>query len=137
MSGTWRRFFGLEVFQKQDNPVSTLFIALLVRDEAESFLWKCQMKFIRHGKDSVAVIVTNISQHGVWLLTRDEELFISFNEFPRFQKASVSQIMNVEWLEPHSLYWPDLQMDLALQSIRRFPLVSKEVRLSKYSRRQA
>ena len=93
------------------------------------------MKFMRRGKDNVAVIVTNISQHGVWLLTRDEELFVSFNEFPRFQKASVSQIMNVEWLEPHSLYWPNLQMDLALQSIRRFPLVSKEVRLAKYFRR--
>ncbi|MGE3978039.1 MAG: DUF2442 domain-containing protein [Nitrospira sp.] len=93
------------------------------------------MKFMRRGKDSAAVIVTNISKHGVWLLTRDEELFVSFTEFPRFQHASVSQIMKVEWPNPDYLYWADLHLNLALQSIRRFPIVSKEVRLAKHFHR--
>jgi hypothetical protein len=86
------------------------------------------MKSISRGKDISGVEVTNISKHGLWLLTGDEELFVPFTEFPRFQDANVSRIMKVEWPNPDYLSWPDLHLDLALQSIRRFPLVSNKSR---------
>lgn len=83
------------------------------------------MKPIIHGKDISGVEVTLISKHGLWLLTRDHELFIAFNEFPQFQDASVSAIMKVEQPNPNLLHWPDLNIDLAVESVRCFPLVSK------------
>jgi hypothetical protein len=75
-----------------------------------------------------AVEVTNISKHGFWLLLDDRELFVSFSEFPWFQQAPVSAILNVQRPHADHLYWPDLDIDLAVESIERperFPLVSK------------
>lgn len=80
------------------------------------------------GKHTSAVEVANISQHGFWLLLGDKELFVPFAEFPWFKDASVSSILNVELPQPHHLYWPDLDIDIAVESIEhpeQYPLVSK------------
>jgi uncharacterized protein DUF2442 len=72
--------------------------------------------------------VTNVSKHGFWLLLGDEELFVSFSEFPWFKNAPISKLTHVERPVPHHLYWPDLDIDLAVESIRhpeQFPLVSR------------
>ncbi|OGQ86428.1 MAG: hypothetical protein A2512_13550 [Deltaproteobacteria bacterium RIFOXYD12_FULL_56_24] len=72
--------------------------------------------------------VTNISPHGIWLLTAEEELFLPFAEFPWFKEARVSAILHVECPQPGHFYWPDMDVDLALESIRhpeRYPLLSK------------
>ena len=86
------------------------------------------MKSAQHGKPTSEVEVTNISGHGFWLLLRDREHFLPFEHFPWFKKASVEQICNVEMPSSHHLYWPLLDIDLAVESIEhpeRFPLVSK------------
>ncbi len=72
--------------------------------------------------------VTNISRHGIWLLLGDEELFLPFDDFPWFRAASVAAITDVEWPSPDHLYWPALDVDLSVESIRhpeRFPLTSR------------
>jgi hypothetical protein len=72
--------------------------------------------------------VTHVSKHGFWLLLADEELLLPFEQFPWFRRATIEQMSNVEWPAPEHLYWPDLDIDLALESIRRpeaFPLVSR------------
>ena len=86
------------------------------------------MKSAKPGLDTSGVEVTNISKHGFWLLLERRELFLSFADFPWFCHASVAAILKVE--RPHSghLYWPDLDVDLTVESIEhpeRFPLVSK------------
>ena len=73
--------------------------------------------------------VTNISKHGIWLLLEDKEHFLSFENFPWFKNASVSAIQNVSLLNANHLYWPDLDIDLAVESIERperFPLVAND-----------
>jgi len=40
------------------------------------------MKSATLGKSTSGAEVTNISGHGFWLLVDDEELFVSFKEFP-------------------------------------------------------
>ena len=72
--------------------------------------------------------VTNISKHGLWLLLGDEELFVPFEQFPWFKKATVEQIMQVEWPTADHLYWPLMDVDLSVASIRNpsaFPLMSR------------
>jgi len=80
------------------------------------------------GKLTSDVEVTNVSEHGFWLLLGTEELFVPFADFPWFRNASTTKLSNVERPQPHHLHWPDLDIDLAVDSIRdpkKFPLVAK------------
>jgi hypothetical protein len=96
------------------------------------------MKSAALGKRTSAVEVLNISKHGFWLLLADEEYFVPFKEFPWFKEASVAEILKVQWPGPNHLYWPDLDVDLAVESIRqpeKFPLISKQARRGGGSKR--
>lgn len=71
--------------------------------------------------------ITNVSKHGFWLLLGDEELFVAFSEFPWFADAPIRQLVHVELPQPRHLYWPELDVDLDIESIRNpeaFPLVA-------------
>jgi hypothetical protein len=72
--------------------------------------------------------VTNISQHGFWLLLDGRELFLPFEEFPWFKSAPVEAILRIERPRPEHIYWPKLDVDLSVDSIedpQRFPLKAK------------
>jgi hypothetical protein len=76
----------------------------------------------------LAVEITNVSKHGFWLPLGDEELFVPFSSFPWFRDAPFGKLTEVELPSPHHLYWPALDVDLAVDSIRhpeQFPLVSR------------
>jgi len=76
----------------------------------------------------LTVDVTNVSRHGFWLLIGERERFVSFEAFPWFREASIAELTNVELPSPHHLYWPDLDVDLAVDSLdhpERYPLVSR------------
>lgn len=91
------------------------------------------MTSVAPGRDIFPAEVTNVSAHGFWLFVEDRELFVPFEHFPWFRDASIGAITNVELPSPHHLYWPDLDVDLAVESIEhpeKYPLVSK-VRLDK------
>jgi len=72
--------------------------------------------------------VKNVSGHGFWLALGSEELFLSFADFPWFKEAPIDQLTEVELPNPGHLYWPRLDIDLAVESVRnpeRFPLISR------------
>lgn len=80
------------------------------------------------GKNT-SVEVTNISGHGVWLLADEQELFMSYEDFPWFKDVAVGKVLNVEEPKPGHFYWPDLDVDLTAEIIahpERFPLKSKD-----------
>jgi|SRR3990170_5773445 len=80
------------------------------------------------GRSTFQVEVTNVSTHGFWLFVDEQELFVPFKEFPWFKDASIREITRVELPSPHHLYWPALDVDLAVESLRhpdRYPLVSR------------
>lgn len=71
--------------------------------------------------------VTHISRHGFWVLVGDEELPVPYSAFPWFLDATVDQILTVEHPTEDHLYWPKLDIDLSVESLRQpeaFPLVS-------------
>lgn len=89
-----------------------------------------KMTFAVLGTDISPVEVTNVSQHGFWVLLDTEELFLPFSEFPWFRDVAIGKILHVEQPSPNHLYWPELDVDLAVESIRHpehFPLVSQAV----------
>jgi uncharacterized protein DUF2442 len=86
------------------------------------------MKFAPRGKITSDVEVTNIGPVGFWLLLDGRELFVEYERFPWFQDASVRQITGVERPSAEHLYWPSLDVDLAVESLdhpERFPLMSR------------
>lgn len=80
------------------------------------------------GAATSEVEITNISKHGFWLLLAGRELFLPFDDFPWFKQATVDQILRVERPASRHLRWPDLDVDLSIDSIEhpeRYPLKSK------------
>jgi hypothetical protein len=84
------------------------------------------------GRATSAAEVTHVSRHGFWLLLGDEgrheELLVPFAEFPWFRRATIEQLLDVEWPTPDHLYWPQLDVDLSVRSIRdpaAFPLIAR------------
>lgn len=93
--------------------------------EAARLVEPATRRLLMPGTDISGAEVTNVSGHCVWMLIDDEELALPYSEFPWFKAATIQQILNV--LRPNSdhLYWPDLDIDLSIESIRhpeRFPL---------------
>lgn len=71
--------------------------------------------------------VTNISQHGFWMLVDGREFFLAFDEFPWFRHASVEAILRLERPSPDHFRWPALDVDLGLDTIEhpeQYPLKS-------------
>lgn len=80
------------------------------------------------GRHTSAVEVTNVSAHGFWLLLGGRERFLSFEAFPWFRDVAIGKLLSVELPHAGHLYWPELDVDIAVDSIdhpERFPLVSR------------
>ena len=80
------------------------------------------------GRPISAVEVTNVSSHGLWLVAGGEELYLSYQDFPWFQEAAIGKVCHVTEPAPGHYYWPDLDVDLGLETIRhpeKFPLIAK------------
>jgi hypothetical protein len=77
------------------------------------------------GKGASGVEVTDISLNGIWVLAHGEKLFLSYEMFPWFKGATAESILNVEEPAPGHYHWPDLDVDLGIETMRnpeRFPL---------------
>jgi len=79
------------------------------------------------GVPTSEIEVSLATNQGFWLLLGNEELFVPYSEFPWFKKARIEEIVNIQWPSPDHLYWPLLDVDLSVESIRnpgKFPLRS-------------
>ena len=86
------------------------------------------MNSAQHGAGILSVRVCDISQQGFRLWLGEEELYVPFSHFPWFREATIEQIGRVELPSAHHLYWPELDIDLAVASLRdpaAFPLVAR------------
>ena len=86
------------------------------------------MKLETLGKNTSKVEITNISSHGIWLLSGNEEMFLSYEDFPWFKDVPIRQILNIQEPFPNHFSWPDLDVDLSKEIIKnyeRFPMKAK------------
>lgn len=82
-----------------------------------------------HGLSTSPVDVGNVTKTGFWLLIDDRELYLPFAGFPWFRGATIDALTTIERPSPDHLYWPQLDVDLSVESIEhpeRFPLVSRD-----------
>ena len=85
------------------------------------------MKLLKRGED-ISVSVENITPFGIWLYVKGGEYFLSYKDYPYFKNQTLNSIQTVQLLHGFHLYWPELDVDLAVESIRhpeQFPLVSQ------------
>lgn len=72
--------------------------------------------------------ITNISEHGFWMLFKDKEYFLPFEQFPWFRNATVRQISDIQLWHNQHLYWPSLDVDLSFRIIEqpeKYKLIAK------------
>lgn len=94
------------------------------------------MKPLSPNKVLSIVDVTLISRHGLWLLTSNSELFVSFVDFPQFQNVPPLHLKHVAQLHSDILYWPDLHIEIPVKQVRCFPLTGAKPHPPSRSRRQ-
>lgn len=85
------------------------------------------MKLSKPVKNTSSISVENITPFGIWLLVDDVEYFLNYKEFPWFLDKPIKAIFNVEKPQLNHLYWPDLDVDLELDSIvspEKYPLLA-------------
>jgi hypothetical protein len=78
------------------------------------------------GKNTLATEVTSMSPFGVWIYLKGREYFLDYDDFPWFKDSNLRKVMNVKLLSENHLYWPDLDVDLHVESIKNpkaFPLI--------------
>jgi hypothetical protein len=76
---------------------------------------------------SSAVEVASISAQGIRIVLDSERLLLPFDSFPWFREATIEQILHVEQSRPGHLRWPELDIDVDLDSVvhpERYPLVA-------------
>ena len=86
------------------------------------------MKLKNPGRNTSSAEVTQISLHGIWLLVKGIEYFLPYEDFPWLEKGTIAQVHNVQLLHGFHLRWPDLDVDLELESLNsleKYPLVYK------------
>ncbi|ARW85362.1 DUF2442 domain-containing protein [Aeromonas salmonicida] len=86
------------------------------------------MKLGQLGISTSEVEVLDLTPHGVWVYAQGEEHFLPYEQFPWFRGAAVKAVFNVEPLGRDGLSWPDLDVDLLMDSIRHpenYPLVAR------------
>ena len=83
------------------------------------------MKSAKLGTNTLDVEILNITSKGIWLYVRNREYFLSYESFPWFKDAKLSQIQDVELSRERYLHWRSLDVDLELESLKhldQYPL---------------
>lgn len=77
------------------------------------------------GQNTSEVEVSHIDIHGFWLCIGDKEHFLPYSDYPWFKEAKVKEIINVKLLHGRHLHWPELDIDLEIDSLnnpQQYPL---------------
>ncbi len=92
------------------------------------------------GKISSGCEITTITPFGVWVLVSDHEYFLSHDEYPWFREASVEDVLAVSVPQPGHLWWPNLDVDLHIDSLEhpgRYPLIAAHSKRIERTRKRA
>ena len=82
----------------------------------------------RNNSANTLVSVLMINAQGIMLTVQGQDYFLSYNRIPWMQDAPIRSVLNVQMTGPEAIEWPDLDIDLEIDSLRhpeRYPLVIK------------
>ena len=70
-----------------------------------------------------------INAQGLMISVGGQDYFLSYNRVPWMRTAPVNSVLNVQMCGRNAIEWPELDVDLELESLRhpeRYPLVMKQ-----------
>lgn len=82
----------------------------------------------RNFMQNTSVAVLMINSQGMMLSVQGQDYFVSYNRVPWLRDARVSSALNVQMCGRNAIEWPELDVDLEIDSLRhpeRYPLVMK------------
>ena len=83
---------------------------------------------LNNNSQHTSVIGLMINSQGMMLSVQGNDYFVSYNRVPWLRDARISSALNVRMSGPDAIEWPDLDVDLEIESLKhpeRYPLVMK------------
>ena len=74
------------------------------------------------------VAVLMINAQGMLITVQGQDYFLSYNRVPWLRDARISSVLNVRMSGARSIEWPELDVDIEVESLRhpeRYPLIIK------------
>ena len=84
--------------------------------------------FRRNKGNAISASVLMINNQGVMISVEGNDYFLSYNRVPWLKDATVRNILNIKMLGKNAVEWPDLDIDLEIDSLKhpeRYPLVMR------------
>ena len=83
---------------------------------------------LKNNLQPTSVAVLMINAQGMLITVQGQDYFLSYNRVPWLRDARISSVLNVRMSGPCAIEWPDLDVDLEIESLRhpeRYPLIIK------------
>lgn len=83
---------------------------------------------LNQSSSGTLVSVLMINSQGIMISVKGNDYFLSYNRIPWMKDASIRNVLNVRLEGRDAIYWPDLDVDLEIDSLRhpeRYPLIMK------------
>ena len=84
--------------------------------------------FKRDKGNAISASVLMINNQGVMISVEGNDYFLSYNRVPWLKDATVRNILNIKMSGKNAIEWPDLDIDLGIDSLKhpeRYPLVMR------------
>ncbi len=83
---------------------------------------------LENNTNDISASVLMINNQGIMISVAGNDYFLSYNRVPWLKDATVRNILNIKMLGKNSIEWPDLDIDLEVDSLKhpeRYPLVMR------------
>ena len=84
--------------------------------------------FRRNKGNAISASVLMINNQGIMISVEGNDYFLSYNRVPWMKDATVRNILNIKMSGKNAIEWPDLDIDLEIDSLKhpeRYPLVMR------------
>ena len=81
---------------------------------------------LENNTNAISASVLMINNQGVMISVEGNDYFLSYNRVPWMKDATVHNILNIKMSGKNAIEWPDLDIDLEIDSLKhpeRYPLV--------------
>lgn len=82
----------------------------------------------KNNTNAISASVLMINNQGIMISVEGNDYFLSYNRVPWLKDATVRNILNIKMSGKNAVEWPDLDIDLEIDSLKhpeRYPLVMR------------
>ena len=83
---------------------------------------------LENNTNAISASVLMINNQGIMISVEGNDYFLSYNRMPWLKDATVRNILNIKMSGKNAIEWPDLDIDLEIDSLKhpeRYPLVMR------------